>query len=357
MEEKKLTFDPKKIDLAEASLAAYYKRKNIFIDPQDGLLKTERLKLSLPSLNFVLSGYHYGEKAGFPLGCIVNLYGYESLGKSALAYVIASHVLKAGGAVHWIDREGSFDSAYVEKAYGIKVDCKDKSFTVSVPESAEEALNIIQALVENNSVNLIVLDSVAALSTVDQQDKYAEESPGIASVARLLSGHFSKVTALARKNRISIIYINQLRANLASMVGSKTFTGGNAMKFYAHVALELSKTKGGKIQRGDQYIGEEVRVTATKNKTAKPYLFANLFLYPGEGFSREMDILNLAIQADIVKKSGSWLSFGDEKIGQGLENCRLTLKEKPELLQAIESEVEKVFCTEELTTQALSQAE
>jgi len=329
-------FDEKSLALAQKQLEAIHKGQHIFMDIDEDHIEVPRLELSLPSLNKILSNHYAGERAGFALGKIYNFYGPESIGKSALALYIAGEFYKKGLSVHWIDKEHSFDPEYALDAFGLDAWNKSKRVTISKPDNAEQAFDTIQSLVDNEAVHLIVVDSIAALGTADQNAKTAEEK-SMAETARKLSEHFPRIISKMGKANISIIYINQLRANISMGMafGSKP-TGGNAMRFYPHISLEFKKPKSGDLYKGDEFIGQTVDITAAKNKTARPKLKANFVLFPGEGFSIESDILELAVKTGVIIKAGAWYKWEDgSPIAQGVDKVRHMLKDDAELTKSI----------------------
>lgn len=319
------------MNLAIAQVNAIYGEEKIFINPDVDDPRWKRVELSIPSFNKILSNHYWGNRAGFALGAIYNFYGWESLGKSAAGLYIAGELYKQGLGVHWIDGEGSFDADYAKEAFGLNVYDKTGRCSLSNPINMEQALDTVVSLVNNEAVNLIVFDSIASFDGEEAIEKSAGEK-SMAIPQRLLSQHFPKFISKARRSDIAIIYINQLRANIKQGMayGSKA-TGGNAMKFFPHVSLSFKKPQNGEIYKGDDYVGTEIEITGEKNKTSRPKLFSSLMLYPGEGFSREADIINLAVKAGVIKKSGTWFSFNGENIGQGIDNVRSLMMQNPEL--------------------------
>jgi len=253
---------------------------------------------------------------------------------------IAGQFIKNGGSVHWIDKETSFDPEYAS-IYGI--DANDKnSFGYSQPEYAEEAFDTIVSLVDNATYDLIVVDSVPALGSQAEYEKTAEEN-SMATLARRLAQHFPRIITKLPKQKVTIIYVNQLRANIqgAMSYGNKT-TGGNAMQFYSHVKMELKKKENIMTGKSDsEYVGKKIFIQATKNKTARPMLSGEFTLLP-EGFSKEIDILNLGIKSGALKAGGAWISSTDPSLefkAQGIENARKKLVAEPELFEKVKQVV------------------
>jgi recombination protein RecA len=328
--------DPKNMELTMAEMKSKYQNPELFRDPSKHNMTVQRFELDVPSWNYILSGRYFGPGSGAPIGKIYNVFGPSSIGKSAFALYLAGKMYQAGGTVHWIDKETSFDADYAKRAFGLDALAGDGRVSVSVPDNAEEAFNILVSIVENDAADLIVVDSVPALGTLAQNEKDAEKA-SMAELARKLSEHFPKIISKIYKNNITILYINQLRANISGgMAYGNKATGGNAMTFYSDIGLEFKRTQGYEIWSADKkdYLGHETIIEADKNKTAWPHLKAKMLFYPGEGFSRVMDIANLAIDTGVIKKSSAWLSFGEAKF-QGMENMRMALKEDPELLNKI----------------------
>ncbi|WP_022670899.1 recombinase RecA [Hippea alviniae] len=276
---------------------------------------------------------------GIPKGRIIEIYGQESSGKTTIALHCIASAQQQGGIAAFVDAEHALDVNYAEKL-GVDVD----NLLISQPDSGEQALEIIDTLVRSNAVDLIVVDSVAAL--VPQAE--IEGDMGDAHVglqARLMSQALRKLTGAISKSNTSIIFLNQIRMKIGVMFGNpETTTGGNALKFYASMRMEIRKT-GTPIKQGGEAVGNRVKVKVVKNKVAPPFKETEFDIIYGQGVDRVGDILDLAVEHDIVDKSGSWFSYNDERLGQGRENAKEFLKERPELLEEIENKLrEKLNC-------------
>ncbi len=338
-DEEEQIVDPVEIQLAKAQVLAIkeHKGKSLFLSPSDKNAdpSVKRMEMPLLSLNKILSDKWGGEKSGFAMGRIYNFYGPESIGKSALAAQIGGEVLKRGGRLCWLDKEDSFDPHYFRDTFGIDW-WKNKNLTLCKPDTAEAAFDTIQSFIDNNAADLIVLDSIAALGTASDMDGDASTN-SMAAVARRLASHFQRITGKLGKSNISVIYINQLRANLSGgMAYGDKSTGGNPMKFYPHVTLRFRRKSLLIKGQGDtsEFIGTEVSIEGEKNKTSWPHIKRTVHLYPGEGFSKEADLLNLAEEVGTVQVGGSWYTFGENRY-QGFDKIRLALKEHPELFNTL----------------------
>lgn len=323
------------LELAKATLQNIHKEAKLFYDDIEDANLT-KFELSLKSVNYIMSGKYWGPRSGFTLGRLYNFWGPESSGKSALALQISGDILSGGGKTAWIDAERSFDPYYAINAYNIDVSDEDH-FALILPEYGEQAFDAIKSYVEAGAVSLAVVDSVSALGTKRSQEGDAERND-VASLALRLSQHLQNIVKPASDMKASVIYINQMRENLVSMGGAvkaagKKHTGGNAMKFYPHTAIKFEK--GEFIKAGDELVGQKVILTAAKNKLGLPWKSTELILIPGEGFSVELDILSLATKEKIVTQKGNWFYYGEQAIGNGQNQARLKLKEKPEMLNEI----------------------
>jgi len=269
---------------------------------------------------------------GFPRGRIVEVYGPESSGKTTLALQVVASAQRVGGVAAYIDAEHAMDPEYAEKL-GVNVD----DMLISQPDSGEQALEIAETLVRSNSVDVIVIDSVAALVPRAELDgEMGDSLPGLQ--ARLMSQALRKLTAIVANSNTCFIFINQLREKIGVFFGSpETTTGGKALKFYASVRLDIRRI--GAIKEGDRVVGNRTRVKVVKNKVAPPFREAEFDIMYGEGISREGDMLDLAVNHNIVEKSGAWFSYSGERLGQGRENVKNMLKENPELAERIENDV------------------
>ncbi|KTD21690.1 recombinase RecA [Legionella londiniensis] len=269
---------------------------------------------------------------GLPKGRIVEIYGPESSGKTTLTLQVIAECQKNGGTAAFIDAEHALDPGYAEKL-GVKVD----ELLISQPDTGEQALEITDMLVRSAAVDVIIVDSVAALTPKAE----IEGDMGDAHVglqARLMSQALRKLTANIKRSNTLVIFINQIRMKIGVMFGNpETTTGGNALKFYASVRLDIRRT--GAIKKGDEILGNETQVKVVKNKVAPPFKRADFDILYNEGISRESEIINLATDLGLIEKSGAWYSYQQEKIGQGKENVRLYLKENPKLAMDLEAAI------------------
>ena len=269
---------------------------------------------------------------GFPRGRIVEVYGPESSGKTTLALTIVASAQKTGGVCAYIDAEHAMDPEYATKL-GVNID----DMLISQPDSGEQALEIAETLIRSNSVDVIVIDSVAALVPRAELDgEMGDSLPGLQ--ARLMSQALRKITAIVSSSNTCFIFINQLREKIGVFFGSpETTTGGKALKFYASLRLDIRRI--GAIKDGDKVVGNRTRVKVVKNKCAPPFRESEFDIMYGEGISKEGDLLDLAVNHNIVEKSGAWFSFKGERLGQGRDNVKNMLKENQELLERIENDV------------------
>ncbi len=269
---------------------------------------------------------------GLPRGRVVEIYGPESSGKTTLTLQVIAEMQKIGGTCAFIDAEHALDIQYAQK---LGVNLQD--LLISQPDTGEQALEIVDSLVRSGAVDLIVIDSVAALTPkAELEGEMGDSLPGLQ--ARLMSQALRKLTAHIKKANCMVIFINQIRMKIGVMFGSpETTTGGNALKFYASVRLDIRRI--GSIKKGDEIIGNETRVKVVKNKVASPFKIAEFDILYGEGISRLGEVLDLGVAAHIVEKAGAWYAFNGEKIGQGRDNSREFLKENPELAIEIENKV------------------
>ena len=276
-------------------------------------------------------------QGGVPRGRIVEIYGAEISGKTTIALHIAAEAQKEGGIVAFIDAEHALDPVYA-KALGVDID----ELLISQPDYGEQAMEIADMLVRSGAVDLIVVDSVAALVPKTEIDgEMSDQQMGLQ--ARLMSKALRKLTATLNKSKTTMIFINQIRDKIGGFgFGPQTTTtGGKALKFYASVRMEVKRV--GQVKQGDEVIGNETLVKITKNKIAPPFKEASFQIMYGKGISRVGEILDMALDNDIVSKSGAWFSFGDIRLGQGKENVKARLENEPELLEKIEEEVRKIL--------------
>jgi len=273
---------------------------------------------------------------GVPRGRVVEIYGPESSGKTTLALQIVAEAQKQGGMGAYIDAEHALDLGYAQKL-GVKTD----DLLVSQPDHGEQALEIAETLVRSGAIDVLVVDSVAALvPKAEIEGEMGDSLPGLQ--ARLMSQALRKLTATIKKTNCMVIFINQIRMKIGVMFGSpETTTGGNALKFYASVRLDIRRT--GTIKKGEEAIGNETKVKVVKNKVSPPFKTAEFDILFGEGISREGEILDLGVVHRVVEKSGAWYAYNGEKIGQGRDNAREFLKENTQLRVEIENKVREAL--------------
>jgi recombination protein RecA len=271
---------------------------------------------------------------GYPRGRIVEIYGPESSGKTTLALHAIAEAQKKGGAAAFIDAEHAFDINYAKKL-GIQID----SLVVSQPDYAEQALEIAETLVRSNAVDVVVIDSVAALVPRSEiEGEMGDSHMGVQ--ARLMSQALRKLTAAVSKSKTCLVFINQLRSKIGVMFGNpETTTGGNALKFYASMRLDIRRIAS--IKEKEEVIGNQVRVKIQKNKMFPPFREAVFDIIYGKGIDRLTDMVNVAEVDGFVKKSGSWYNYGEEKLGQGIANAVKTLKENPEMIKEIVAKIKE----------------
>ena len=269
---------------------------------------------------------------GLPRGRVVEIYGPESSGKTTLTLQIIAEMQKIGGTAAFIDAEHALDVGYAEKL-GVNID----NLLISQPDTGEQALEITDMLVRSGGVDIVVIDSVAALTPkAEIEGEMGDQLPGLQ--ARLMSQALRKLTANIKRTNTLVIFINQIRMKIGVMFGSpETTTGGNALKFYASVRMDIRRT--GTIKRGDEVVGSETRVKVVKNKVAPPFKEAHFDILYGEGISREGEIIDLGVVHKIVDKSGAWYAYSGDKIGQGKDNSREFLRNNPALAREIENKV------------------
>jgi recombination protein RecA len=266
---------------------------------------------------------------GLPRGRIIEIYGPESSGKTTLALHVIAEAQKLGGMAAFIDAEHAFDRGYAEKL-GVETE----NLLISQPDNGEQALEITENLIRSGAIEIIVVDSVAALvPRAEIEGEMGDSKMGLQ--ARLMSQAMRKLTSAISKSNCTCIFINQLREKIGVMFGNpETTTGGNALKFYASVRLDIRRI--GQIKDGTDVIGNRVKVKVAKNKVAPPFKIAEFDIMYGLGISKAGEILDLAVDLNIVKKSGSWFSYKDDKLGQGRDTCKGLLQDNPELLDEIE---------------------
>jgi recombination protein RecA len=269
---------------------------------------------------------------GLPRGRVIEIYGPESSGKTTLTLSVIAQMQKVGGTAAFIDAEHALDPQYAAKL-GVNV----PDLLISQPDTGEQALEIVDMLVRSGSVDIVVVDSVAALTPrAEIEGEMGDSHMGLQ--ARLMSQALRKLTGNIKRTNTMVIFINQIRMKIGVMFGSpETTTGGNALKFYASVRLDIRRT--GAIKKGDEVIGSETRVKVIKNKVAPPFKQAEFDILYGEGISREGEIIELGVNAKFVEKAGAWYSYNGEKIGQGKDNSRDFLKSNPKIADEIDSKI------------------
>ena len=269
---------------------------------------------------------------GLPRGRVVEIYGPESSGKTTLTLQVIAEMQKLGGQCAFVDAEHALDVQYAQK---LGVNLQD--LLISQPDTGEQALEIVDSLVRSGAVDMIVIDSVAALTPkAEIEGDMGDSLPGLQ--ARLMSQALRKLTATIKKTNCMVIFINQIRMKIGVMFGSpETTTGGNALKFYASVRIDIRRI--GSIKKGEEVVGSETKVKVVKNKVAPPFKTAEFDILYGEGISREGEIIDLGVAQKVVDKSGAWYAYQGEKIGQGRENAREFLRENPLLAHEIENKI------------------
>lgn len=289
------------------------------------MVDIERISTGSLGLDLALGG-------GLPRGRIVEIYGPESSGKTTLTLQVIAECQKAGGVAAFIDAEHALDPLYAEKL-GVNVN----DLLVSQPDTGEQALEIADMLVRSGGIDIIIVDSVAALTPrAEIEGEMGDQHVGLQ--ARLMSQALRKLTANIKRANVLVIFINQIRMKIGVMFGNpETTTGGNALKFYASVRLDIRRT--GAIKKGEEVVGNETRVKVVKNKVSPPFKEACFDILYGEGISRESEIIELGTKLGFIEKSGAWYSCAGERIGQGKENVRQYLKENPAKSQAIEQQI------------------
>jgi recombination protein RecA len=271
---------------------------------------------------------------GVPRGRVIEIFGPESSGKTTLSLQIIAEAQKVGGMAAFVDAEHALDAQYARKL-GVDLD----NLLVSQPDNGEQALEIVEVLVRSNSVDVVVVDSVAALvPRAEIEGEMGEAQMGLQ--ARLMSQALRKLTGVVSKSKTCLIFINQLREKIGVMFGNpETTTGGRALKFYSSVRIDIRRI--GAIKDGDQVVGGRTRVKVVKNKVAPPFREAEFDVMYGEGISKEGDLLDLAVDRKIVEKSGTWFAFGGDRLGQGRENVKQFLKDNPVIFKSIEEKVRR----------------
>jgi len=286
---------------------------------------------------------------GLPRGRVVEIYGPESSGKTTLTLQVIAAAQRAGGTAAFVDAEHALDPTYAEKL-GVNVD----DLLVSQPDTGEQALEITDMLVRSGAIDVVVVDSVAALTPkAEIEGEMGDMHVGLQ--ARLMSQALRKLTANIKRTNCMVIFINQIRMKIGVMFGSpETTTGGNALKFYASIRLDIRRT--GSVKRGDEVIGSETRVKVVKNKMAPPFKQAEFEILYGEGISREGELIEIGVANNLIEKSGAWYSYKGERIGQGKDNVRLFLREKKEVANEIDARIREKLLTKNVAAPSVVDA-
>jgi recombination protein RecA len=319
----------KAIDIAVGQIEKQFGKGSIMRLGQKGAIAPiESISTGSISIDYALG------IGGLPRGRVIEIYGPESSGKTTLSLQVIAEAQKAGGMAAFVDAEHALDAQYAQKL-GIDLE----NLLVSQPDNGEQALEIVEVLIRSNSVDVVVVDSVAALvPKAEIEGEMGEAQMGLQ--ARLMSQALRKLTGAVSKSKTTLIFINQLREKIGVMFGNpETTTGGRALKFYASVRIDIRRIAS--IKDGDQVIGGRTRVKVVKNKVAPPFREAEFDVMYGEGISREGDLLDLAVEKRIVEKSGAWFAYGGERLGQGRENVKQFLKDNPDVRQTIEDRLRR----------------
>lgn len=316
----------KALDLALGQIEKAFGKEAICKLGNSNIKKVEAIPTGALSLDLALG------VGGLPRGRVIEIYGPEAGGKTTLSLHVAAQTQKMGGTVAFIDAEHALDPVYAS-ALGVNVD----ELLVSQPDSGEQALEIAEKLVRSGAIDLIIIDSVAALvPKAEIEGEMGDAHVGLQ--ARLMSQALRKLTSILSKTKTSIIFINQIRQKIGVMFGNpETTPGGLALKFYSSVRIDVRRIEN--IKKGDEIIGTRVRAKVTKNKVAPPYRQAEFMMILGQGISREACIIDKGVEAGYIEKSGSWFLYGDEKLGQGLDNARQYLVDNPDLANEIQDKL------------------
>jgi len=319
----------KAIELAVGQIEKQFGKGSIMrLGAKDGIAQIPAISTGAVSLDYALG------IGGMPRGRVIEIFGPESSGKTTLALQVIAEAQKTGGMAAFVDAEHALDAQYAKK---LGVDLEN--LLVSQPDNGEQALEIVEVLVRSGGVDVVVVDSVAALvPRAEIEGEMGEAQMGLQ--ARLMSQALRKLTGIVSKSKTCLIFINQLREKIGVMFGNpETTTGGRALKFYASVRIDIRRI--GAIKDGDTVVGGRTRVKVVKNKVAPPFREAEFDVMYGEGISREGDLLDLAVDRKIVEKSGTWFAYSGERLGQGRENVKQFLKDNPETFRSIEARVRK----------------
>jgi recombination protein RecA len=319
----------KAIEMAVGQIEKQFGKGAIMrLGQKGGLQQADAISTGSISIDYALG------IGGFPRGRVVEVFGPESSGKTTLTLQVIAEAQRAGGMAAFVDAEHALDAEYAKKL-GVDID----NLLVSQPDNGEQALEIVEVLVRSNSVDVVVVDSVAALvPRAEIEGEMGDAQVGLQ--ARLMSQALRKLTGAVSKSKTCLVFINQLREKIGVMFGSpETTTGGRALKFYSSVRIDIRRI--GAIKDGETVVGGRTRVKIVKNKMAPPFREAEVDMMYGEGVSREGDLIDLAVERKIIDKSGAWFSFAGERLGQGRENVKIFLKEHIDLRQSIEEKVRR----------------
>ena len=319
----------KAIDIAVGQIEKQFGKGSIMrLGQRNAIAPIEFISTGSISIDYALG------VGGLPRGRVIEIFGPESSGKTTLALQVIAEAQKTGGMAAFVDAEHALDAQYAQK---LGVDLEN--LLVSQPDNGEQALEIVEVLIRSNSVDVVVVDSVAALvPKAEIEGEMGEAQMGLQ--ARLMSQALRKLTGVVSKSKTTLVFINQLREKIGVMFGNpETTTGGRALKFYASVRIDIRRIAS--IKDGDQVVGGRTRVKVVKNKVAPPFREAEFDIMYGEGISREGDLLDLSVEKRIVEKSGAWFAFNGDRLGQGRENAKQFLKDNPEIRQIIEDRIRR----------------
>ncbi len=319
----------KALDLAVGQIEKQFGKGSIMrLGQRGGVAPVEAIPTGALSIDYALG------IGGMPRGRVVEIFGPESSGKTTLALQVIAQAQKLGGMAAFVDAEHALDASYAQK---LGVDLE--SLLVSQPDNGEQALEIVEVLIRSGGVDVVVVDSVAALVPRAEIDgEMGEAQMGLQ--ARLMSQALRKLTGVVSKSKTCLIFINQLREKIGVMFGNpETTTGGRALKFYASVRVDIRRI--GSLKDGDAVIGGRTRVKVVKNKLAPPFREAEFDVMYGEGISREGDLLDLAVEHKVIEKSGAWFAYGGDRLGQGRENAKAFLRDNPDVFRAVEDRVRR----------------
>lgn len=320
------TTKEKALELALSQIEKQFGKGSIMKLGQDIKVSVPAIPTGALSLDIALG------VGGMPRGRVIEIFGPEASGKTTLTLSVIAEAQKKGGVAAFIDAEHAFDSTYAKKL-GVNLD----ELLISQPDTGEQALEIAETLVRSNAVDVVAIDSVAALvPRAEIEGEMGDQHMGLQ--ARLMSQALRKLTSCISKSKTCVIFINQIREKIGVMFGNpETTPGGRALKFYSSIRLDIRRIETIKV--GDKAVGNHVRVKVVKNKVAPPFKQAEFDIMYDEGISKASNILDIATESGLIQKTGTWLSYGEEKIGQGRENARLYLKENPKLLSELEKKI------------------